>query len=140
MRAVVDAVPLSGEPTLAEAGRALAKSLSLVPERDGSLVGGLEETRSGLRCAVRIHTPDPGIFAFDAWSLPPRRVAVEDARIEQVDRFAASLTAGALLLLPDGFVVHRCSCPYRWLAVAQLETPAAAYVALDGFMRWRAAT
>ena len=128
MRAVVDAVPLSGEPTLAEAGRALAKSLSLVPERDGSLVGGLEETRSGLRCAVRIHTPDPGIFAFDAWSLPPRRVAVE------------ALTAGALLLLPDGFVVHRRSCPYRWLAVAQLETPAAANVALDGFMRWRAAT
>ena len=38
----------------------------------------------------------------------------------------------ALLLLPDGFVVHRWSCPYRWLAVAQLETPAAANVALDG--------
>ena len=115
MRAVVDAVPLSGEPTL-------------------------EEPRSGLRCAVRIHTPDTGIFAFDAWSLPPRRVAVEDARIEQVDRFEASLTAGALLLLPDGFVVHRWSCPYRWLAVAQLETLAAAHVALDGFMRWCAAS
>ena len=143
-RPVPQPPPLSAEPLLAElsasdavAARALEKSLSLVPEKDGAMVGGLREPRSGLECAVRIHTPTPGIFAFDAWSLPPERGVFAPALIERVDAFNTSLEAGALLLFLDGFVIYRWACPYRWLDAAQLSTPVVAHVALEAFMRWR---
>ena len=135
LRAVVEGTPLPGEPTLADAARALGASLSLVAEKDGSFVGGLHEPRSDVKCALRIHTPAPGIFAFDAWRLPPVRIVADAAEIERVDRFNGTLDAGALLLFPDGFRVYRWACPFRWLDVPRLATPVMAHVALDAFLR-----
>jgi hypothetical protein len=137
VRAVPDPAPLPDEPALADAARALGTSLSLVEEKDASFVGGLHEPRSGSKCALRIHTATPGIFAFDAWGLPPARIAVVPSHIERVDTFNASLDAGAMMLFQDGFLLYRWACPYRWLDVGQLATPIAAHVALDALMRWR---
>jgi hypothetical protein len=136
VRAEAAPAPLRGEPTLAEAVRALGKPISLAPEKDGSLVGGIHEPKSNLKCALRIHTAAPGILAVDVWRLPPARVKVGPAEIERIDRFNASLAAGAMLLFPDGFLVYRWACPYRWLDVAQLESPVVVQVALDAFMRF----
>jgi hypothetical protein len=138
VHAVLDPSPAAGgEPTIADAARALGTALALVEEKDGSFVGGLHEPRSDAKCALRIHTAAPGIFAFDAWSLPPKRLAVQPALLDRIDSINASLPAGAMLLFPDGFLVYRWACPYRWLDVGQLSTPAVAQVALEAFMRWR---
>lgn len=133
--AVIDGSSLAGEPALADAARALGASLSLVAEKDGSFVGGLHEPRSDVKCALRIHSASPGIFAFDAWRLPPARAVADAAEIERVDRFNGTLDAGAMLLFPDGFHVYRWACPYRWLDVARLTTPVMAHVALDASLR-----
>lgn len=135
VRAVDEGTSLAGAPVLADAARALGASLSLVEEKDGSFVGGLHEPRSDVKCAVRIHSPSPGVFAFDAWRLPPTRDVVDAAHIERIDRFNGTLDAGAMLLFPDGFLVYRWACPYRFLDVARLATPVMAHVALDAFLR-----
>lgn len=121
---------------LAEVARAFGRAVTLVPEKE-SWVGGLREPRSGTKVGMRLHTPTPGAFAFDAWPLPPAKTEVDGALVDRLDAFNTTLSAGALLLVPnESFLVFRWACPYRWLAVDQLETPAVAYTALDAFMRW----
>lgn len=124
-------------PTLRDVARAAGRALALVPEK-GSFVGGLREPKSGVECALRLHTPMPGIFAADAWMLPPTRSEPDVALFDRLDAVNAALPAGATLLVPgESFVVYRWSCPYRWLSLEQLEAPALAYTALAAFMRWR---
>lgn len=72
--------------------------------------------------------------------MPPERLSVDDALVGRVDRFNATLEAGALVPFSEGLLVYRWSCPYRWLDVTQLAMPVAAHVALDAFLRWRAAS
>ncbi|MDF2696639.1 MAG: hypothetical protein K0S65_5022 [Labilithrix sp.] len=138
VRAVANPAPGPGsdEPTLVDAARALGKPISLVEDKNGSFVGGIHEPKSNVQCALRLHTPAPGVFAVDAWRLPPARVKVGAAEIERIDRFNASLAAGAMLLFPDGFLIYRWACPYRWLDISQLESPVVVQVALDAFMRF----
>jgi hypothetical protein len=137
VRAVDDPSPLPDEPTLDDVARTFEKTLSLMREEDGSIVGGLSEPRSQTQVALRLHTATPGIFALDAWALPPARATVDQAMVEDVDRFNTTLSAGAMLLFPDGPLVYRWACPYRWIDLAELEVPIPAQTALDAFMRWR---
>lgn len=131
-----DPTPLPGEPTLADVARVAGKALALVPEKD-SFVGGLREPKSGIECAIRLHTPRAGIFAADAWRLPPKRSQPDVALLDQLDATNAMLEAGAMLLVPrESFVVYRWACPYRWLSLEQLEAPALAYTALSAFLRF----
>ncbi len=138
VRAVPDPTPVPDEPTLADAVRVLDKVVTLVPEKDGSFVGGLHEPRSGTQCALRIHTAAPGIFALDAWALPPVKTPVTPETVDRVDRFDTTLAAGALVLFHDGLLLYRWACPYRWLDLDELEGALPVQVALDAFMRWRA--
>jgi hypothetical protein len=124
-------------PVLAEVARVMAKALTLVEDR-GSFVGGLREPKSGVECALRLYTSMPGVFTADTWLLPPARIEPDPALFDRLDAFNASLPAGVLFLMPgQGLVLHRWSCPYAWLALAELEAPALAYTALSTFMRWR---
>jgi hypothetical protein len=137
-----DSVPMpattSDVPTLADVARVTGKALALVPDK-ASFVGGLREPRSGTECAIRLHTALPGVFACDAWLLPPKRTEPDAALFDRLDELNASLVAGVMFLVPgESFVVYRWACPYKWLALDQLEAPALAYTALSAFMRWRA--
>jgi hypothetical protein len=126
----------SDVPTLADVARVMGNALSLVADKD-SFVGGLREPKSGVECALRLHTAMPGIFAADAWLLPPKRIEPDVALFERLDAFNGSLPAGVLFLVPgQGMILYRWACPYAWLALDQLEAPALAYTALAAFMRW----
>lgn len=140
VRSVVDSTPLPNEPTLADVARSMGRSLALVEER-GSFVGGLEEPTSGTTVAMRLHTAAPGVFAFDAWKLPPAKTPIEAALFERLDAFNATLSGGAMMLFPQAeLLVYRWACPYRWLDVDELEAPAVAQTALDAFVRWAKGT
>jgi hypothetical protein len=130
--------PEPGDPTLADVARTMGGALSLAEDK-GSFVGGLREPKSGTECALRLHTAMPGVFAADAWLMPPKRTEPDPALFERLDAHNVTLDAGALMLVPrESFVVYRWACPYRWLALDQLEAPALAYTALAAFVRWRA--
>lgn len=120
-------------PTLADVARVMGNALALVPEKD-AWVGGLREPKSGIECALRLHTPLPGIFAADAWLLPPKRTEPEVALFDRLDAMNVSSPAGVMFLVPgQSFVLYRWSCPYAWLALDQFEAPALAYTALAAF-------
>lgn len=138
IRAVTDDDP-PGTPELAVAAEVIGRTLALVPER-AAYVGGLREPRSGVECAFRLHQPAPGIFAFDAWGLPPARRQPEPSLFERIDAFNVGQPAGAMMLLPGaGLLVYRWACPLRFLDLDELVKPVLATTALEAFMRWRAA-
>jgi|GEM_PF-6645654 len=118
------------------AAAALGRTLSIVKQADGSWIGGLHEPRSNRRSAIRVSTSSPGIFALEAWVMPPARIAVDEATVAKLDQANASLDAGALVLFPDGFLVYRWACPYACLRVDDLHTPAAAQIALEALLRF----
>lgn len=123
--------------SLSDVARVMGRALSLVEEK-GSFVGGLREPKSGIECALRLHTAMPGVLAADAWLVPPARTEPSAAIIERLEETNNALPAGAMLLVPrESFVVYRWACPYRFLSLAQLEAPALAYTALAAFTRWR---
>lgn len=125
-------------PSLADVARVMGRALSLVEEK-GSFVGGLRDPKTKTECALRLHTAMPGVLAADTWLVPPARTEPSVALIERLDEANIALPAGAMLLVPrESFVVHRWACPYRFLAIAELEAPAIAYTALAAFVRWRA--
>jgi hypothetical protein len=129
--------PAPSDPSLADVARVMGGALSLAEDK-GSFVGGLREPKSGTECALRLHTAIPGVFAADAWLMPPKRTEPDPALFERLDAHNIALEAGALMLVPrESFVVYRWACPYRWLSLDQLAAPALAYTALSAFVKWR---